>query len=62
MENVSHLINQALDKEQKELNLSKQGLTKLPLEINTVAKLRGFNGCRRIVNTTKRGKLGKNLG
>ncbi len=29
---------------------------------NTVAKLRGFNGCRSIVNTTKRGKLGKNLG
>lgn len=29
---------------------------------NTVAKLRGVNGCRSIVNTTKRGELGKNLG
>ena len=29
---------------------------------NTLAKLRGLNGCRSIVNTTKRGKLGKNLG
>jgi hypothetical protein len=34
----------------------------LPITNNTVAKLRGFNGCRSIVNTTKRGKLGKNLG
>ncbi len=32
------------------------------VEGNTVAKLRGFNGCRSIVNTTKRGKFGKNLG
>ena len=39
MENVSHLINQALDKEQKELNLSKQGLTKLPLEIGQLTNL-----------------------
>ncbi len=30
--------------------------------INTLAKLRGLNGCRSIVNTTKRGELGKNLG
>ena len=35
---------------------------KLSKELNTLAKLRGLNGCRSIVNTTKRGKLGKNLG
>jgi hypothetical protein len=29
---------------------------------NTLAKLREFNCCRNIVNTTKRSKLGKNLG
>jgi hypothetical protein len=28
---------------------------------NTFAKLRGLNGCRSIMNMTKRGKLGKNL-
>ncbi len=29
---------------------------------NTFAKLREFNCCRNIVNTTKRSKVGKNLG
>ena len=39
-----------------------ESVNKMGDNINTVAKLRGFNGCRSIVNTTKRRKLGKNLG
>ena len=34
----------------------------LKLNYNTLAKLRGFSCCRNIMNTTKRSKLGKNLG
>ncbi|WP_242038053.1 hypothetical protein [Tolypothrix sp. FACHB-123] len=54
--------NPPIGSETKLSALEAQHGIKLPDVYNTVAKLRGFNGCRSIVNTTKRGKLGKNLG